>query len=226
MKKHNLLSLALIAILLIFNVSCGSNSESSTQDDEMSETDEGSMTEVAMSVYEQDELDALFTSLAETFTTNFDKNKVSDEQMIQFAIYTMYINDYEYFETDESGNYAIISEQDVQSTAKYFFGKEISKNGSFQDIEYEDGIYAIPQASGESINFAKVTQLFELGNNEFLAYFTNYSASSGWDGSITEDPSEWTGDDLPTENGEKTAIIKLDGQNEDAHYVILSYEDR
>lgn len=209
MKKIKFLILS-IAITTI--IACNSNNQNASN----KENSENLTTE------KQKVLNTFFSNFAEAYLENFKQaDGISNDELIRFGIMYNYINNRKRFTQLDEYNVKIKKEF-VEETAKYYFDKPVASHKSIEGVGYNEGFYSIPLADGESLTFAQVEKISDLGNSNFSAIVNVYSAGSGWTGDVHANPSAWAkdGDSAPTFMFKVNAIYK---QINEKHFVLLEY---
>lgn len=243
MKPKNLNYLFLIAFITVLfsctNSKSGEqvakeeiNKEETTEEETFSEEtyteenyaeanwdDEGMlMVDVNITPELRKKLNTFFSNFSEVQMEPFDPITLSDEQIIDFAVFHNHINNYKRFEN--AGNNKIkIKKEYIEETAEKYLNRKISKHQSTEKVNFSNGCYVIEDASGEAFYFSQLEELSDMGDNAYYATVNVYVASSGWAGDYQSNPETWEKEDAPEYYEKMSAVIvKLNDR-----YVIEEY---
>lgn len=148
---------------------------------------------------ERKALDVFFSNFAETRVAPFRRDRVSDDQLISFALRHDEVNAPGRFRPVRDGDTFTpwLSASRVDETARRYFGRPVRRHHSFEErlgnpVGYKDGGYTWPAHDGGPEPFAQVTSWRVLGKGLFEARVTEYQPSGiGWDGDRHAAPSSW-----------------------------------
>lgn len=192
------------------------------------------------------ELNRFFSIFVVHGLNSFSRDKIDEESFISFAANFIAFDGRVPREWREWGDgkkwglpydrYCKIPAKYVELIVKKYFDRKIEKH---QHPAYKEGYYYVSWgcAEGDS-NFAQVTKLMEIGDNEFLAKVNIYSSES-WPGKMIDlPPSEWErfrgkkdefGDEyeIPQLERKMIATIRKVGSDNQSRYVLVEYlEDK
>lgn len=189
-KKVALVTLATICFLI---VGCGDNQvqaqnpvlpvvKESTQDssaqkvNSVQKNEDALVTavkEVQLSKDEIRKLNIFFSNFSEVYLEPFEKDNISNQQLIQFGFYHNYKNNWDLLKFEDSS--VKIDGKHVEGSVNYFFGKSVKHESVDENLVFKDGNYYHPPAFGDPLPFSQVKELIDLGGDYYLACVDNYN---------------------------------------------------
>ncbi len=183
--------------------------------------------EVKLTPEEKKDLNTFFSNFSEVFVEPFEKDKITDKDLILFSVLHNYKNNEKRFVKGGKEYQVKIKASYIDETVMKYFGKKIMKHQSVDDngIEYRDGWYSTTDASGEEYVFSQITSLYDNGSI-FTAAVNVYSASSGWTGDTHANETIWkkaVPDDVPQVTEKMKATLKKVTENGKSRYILIDY---
>jgi len=175
-----------------------------------------------LSTEEVKKLNTFFSNFSEVMLSDFKRNEIPDNKLISFGVFHNHINNYKKFEKE--GEYDIkIKKEYVEESVQKYFNLKITNHQSTDEIIYKNGYYIITNSSGEAYFFSQLVNLYDIGNDEFLADVNIYAAGSGWTGDSHASPQTWDkNDEVPQLYSTMSAIVKKTNDN----YILLEYLEK
>jgi len=159
---------------------------------------------------QQKKLNVFFSNFSESYVPSF--TEATDEIMTNFALSHNYINKFKSLKTTKDGLSVTVTPDQLDTTAKKYFGKPI--------IKHREKIYTMPLADGEAFTFSQLDSLEDLGDKLFKAEGTIYMTSSGGTPDVHANPEAWKKADEEVEAISKfSAKIKSEGDR----YILVEY---
>ena len=184
--------------------------------------------EIKLTLAEKKQFNTFFSNFSEVFVESFEKDKITDKELISFGVLHNYRNNDKRFA--EAGNdYQVkIKTSYIDESVLKYFGRKITKHQSVEEgrIEYREGWYYLTEATGEESVFSQITSLHDDGNNIYTAIVNIYSASSGWTGNIHGNEQEWkkeSPDDVPEKISVMKAAISKVTEKGKSRYILIDY---
>ena len=165
--------------------------------------------EIKTDAAQRAQLDKFFSNFAEASLKPFQKNKVSDQILIDFAINYIFEN------KPQVTKKSRVSAEEVAASAAYFFGRKIKKHQSIPDHAYKNGSYDGGDSTleRETQVFARIKKLVYLSDNEYLASVENYvGRPNGKD------------EDKPRLDKKVSATIRQVRTKNKSRYILTSYK--
>lgn len=180
--------------------------------------------ELRLAPAEKKALNTFFSNFSEVFVKPFSNGSIADADLIRFGVSHNYRNNEKLFAKTGKENQAKIKAGYVDESVNKYFGKRIKKHQSVEGIEYKNGWYYIPPASGEAFIFSQVANLYDSGNNRYTATVNVYSAGSGWTGNVHGSVKEWKADnDIPELAEVMNAVLQKVTEKGKSRYILLEY---
>lgn len=171
-------------------------------------------------------LNTFLSNFSEVSMEPFTGENLKDKDLIRFGVEHNYRNNAKLFVKSGSENQVKIKESYIDESVKKFFGRKIKKHQSAEGIEYKNGWYFIPEASGESFSFSQVADIYDSGHSIFTATVNVYTAGSGWNGNVHGNMNEWkkaSEDDIPALSGFMKAVLHKVTEKGKSRYILLEY---
>jgi hypothetical protein len=158
-------------------------------------------------------LDTFFSNFAETNLESFEAGKLSDEEMLRFAIIHVGMNARKELKLDAGGDSGTASAALVDKVTLRYFDQKIETG--------REPSYEVELGDGEAIFFAQITGLTDLGGGLYSARGNIYGASSGAVIDVHAAPSVWkkAGEDV-----ERTATFEATIKAIEKRYVLVEYK--
>ncbi|MGQ9619129.1 MAG: zinc-ribbon domain-containing protein [Candidatus Aminicenantia bacterium] len=180
-------------------------------------------------------LNTFFSNFSEAGVDPFARGKIDNKALIRFGVLHNYINRFDRFES--VGNEIRLKDIYVERAVERYFGRKLNRHESVPSFEYEgggsslpitykDGYYYTVGADGEAQTFSQVAELFDIGNDEFMAIVHVYTASNAWEGDPHGTPEQWRREDpydVPKRTGRMIATIRKVYSDTRERYVLLEY---
>ncbi len=171
-------------------------------------------------------LNTFLSNFSEVSLEPFTGENLNDKELIRFGVDHNYRNNEKLFVKSGKENQVKIKESYVDESVKKFFGRKIQKHQSAEGIEYKNGWYFIPEASGESFSFSQISDFYDNGHSIFTAMVNVYTAGSGWTGNVHGTVKEWektSGDDVPELTCVMKAVLHKVTEKGKSRYILLEY---
>lgn len=182
--------------------------------------------EIQLAPSEKKLIDTFFSNFSEVFLKPFDKEGITDSEMIQFGVMHNYRNNGKRFIKGEKGYQVKIKASFVDESVEKFFGRKIGKHQPVDNIDYKDGWYFITEASGEIFSFSQLAGLCDNGKGLYTATVNIYTAGSGWTGDVHGTAKEWgmaSSDDVPELSEVMTATLHKLTEKGRSRYILVDY---
>lgn len=253
--KRNLL-LGLLTVMFMMLIGCG-KAPTPTQSGQVQNQKTIEPTnigkEISLDNAAMKKMNVFFNNFAEAAVPTFEKDKLSNEELIKFGIKHNFINNGKLIEKCSVEGYdRKIAAKYVEQSVNKYFGKGIvnttckayQMDENTANFQYKDGYYLIPQnrgyqidpalfGGGESIEFSQVSKILDNGDNYFTAYLNVYKTFDDYGiagEEFYESPQTWNSkyandkDRIPTLEKKLKATIKKES---DGRYILIDYlEDK
>lgn len=166
--------------------------------------------QVKMNAAQRAKLDKFFSNFTETSLSSFERNKVSDQVLIGFAISYIFDNK---SRVTQKGR---VAASQVDASAAYFFGRKIKKHRSIEGNAFKNGFYE----GGDAILerqipvFSRVKKLVSLGDQNYLVSVENYVGL----------PGAKDGDEKPRVDQKVSATIRQVTSQGKPRFILTSYK--
>jgi hypothetical protein len=184
--------------------------------------------EVNLTAKEKKELNTFFSYFSEVFLDPFTKESITDKDLIIFALGHNYKNNYERFEKGDKPYNVKLKASFVDETVNKYFGRKIKKHQSIDPVRYVKGKYICPDNSSEEFSFSQIENLYDLGNNLFLANVNNFNADPAWTGDTHATLQEWKKKDegvrVPEISEKMKATLQKVIENGKSRYILIDYQ--
>lgn len=168
------------------------------------------------------QLNSFFTVFSRTRVPAFEKDKLSNDELIMFGIRYNFANNrkvVEKYEKDKS--MAKLSAKYVDDAVEKYFGLKLKDYSiATEDFSYSNGYYYLPYNLNVPNTFAQVNKLVNEGNEIYSAYLSLYAAPEG----ISINPNvnakeiQKSGESLKLYMNMKAKIKKVNGG-----YILIEY---
>ena len=128
--------------------------------------------EVVLSKEERENFNIFFSNYSEVYLKPFKKDQVPNSELINFGFFHNYINVFKRFKVID--DYYLLPAEYVEESVYKYFGVNVKHESVDQYLTYKNGNYYFPVADGESRPFSHIDKLFDLGNDNYLAYISVY----------------------------------------------------
>lgn len=225
--KRRLVGLTVLILVIFAIYSCSSENSKDksntinnekTKDSDEKINDNIALPKVELSSGEIEKLNTFFSNFSEIQMADFDEQSLTDAEIINFAVYHNHINNYTRFE-NLADNKIRIKKEYIDETAEKYFDRKIKSHQSIESITYSKDYYTIENSSGEAYYFSQIEELFDAGDNNYLATVNVYVANSGWTGNCHTKPETWDEEDAP----EFLQKITTNIRKKENSYIITKY---
>lgn len=171
-------------------------------------------------------LNIFFSNFSEVALESFEKDKISEDMLINFAVRHNVINNWNIVEKHDDFHGKIPKEIIEQTILKYF-GKAFNNHKSTQEYKFENGNYILAYADGDTHDFSSVTKIIDNGNDYYTAYVDIYSPQvvDGYPENPYDSPDKWNmfeGTSIPKLTWKVKATIKKES---DGRYILIDYNE-
>ena len=144
-----------------------------------------------MSKPERTALHTLFSNFSEVYFNEFAAENYSQNQLIDFALWHNYRNNWNRFSQGADGT-SVISAVYIEQSISYFFGiSGINHEAYTNNLNYyQNGSYYFFAADGAPLSWSQVTSFIENGDGTFTAQYDVYHSHAAPD-NLYEDISDW-----------------------------------
>lgn len=180
--------------------------------------------EVKLSNENLTKLNIFFSNFSETRLESFEKDNISEDMLINFAIRHNVLNNRNNIEKYDDYN-GKISKKTIEQTILKYFGIEFNKHKSTQEFKFENDYYILAYADGDTPDFSSVTKIIDDGNNYYTCYVDIYSPQvvDGYPDNRYDSPDKWNMPaDVPTPNLTSKIIATIRKQSDDS-YILIEY---
>ena len=180
--------------------------------------------EVKLSNENLAKLNIFFSNFSEAMLESFEKDKISDDMLIDFAMRHNDLNNQNIIEKHDD-LHGKIPKKTVEKTILKYFGKVFNNHKSTQQYKFENGYYILPYADGDTPDFSSVTKVVDDGNNYYTSYVDIYSPQvvDGYPENRYDSPDKWNMlEDIPIPK--LTSKVKATIRKEsDGRYILIDY---
>ena len=169
-------------------------------------------------------LNIFFSNFSEVALESFEKDKVSEDMLINFAVRHNVINNWNIIKKHDDFHGKIPKEIIEQTILKYF-GKAFNNHKSTQEYKFENGNYILAYADGDTHDFSSVTKIIDNGNDYYTSFVNIYSPQvvDGYPENPYDSPNKWNmfeDTPIPELTWKATATIRKES---DGRYILIDY---
>lgn len=167
------------------------------------------------------QLNTFFSNFSEARVASFRRYKLSDEQMIRFALLHEFYNN----------SVQSVPAKRVDSLANWYFGSPIKRHALPADFRGDGslrgGTYTFGVGAGDPLPFSQIATLTDIGNGEFAAITNDYETHAEIDPHGAYQPVAKNNCDVSKDAcfiGKHKALVKRVGDGQRRRFILLEYQ--